>query len=349
MAYLKPGELLDNGSLSGHPFSDIEHMLEHYGFIPTYPGGGGSHAIFRHRDYKDLRLTVANHSGSVRIDTTRDCCKACLEVKRRNAERRNGEKLDAIPEWVSKSLPGHFAGEVEGGVLRVQAKPNGDSRRAYSIRCKKGSLEVTNLNYPEQFHFTFNIRPGDHAPSSGFCRLFEECDGQVIAHQRERETTFLTSLDRLEKNRGFTLRQDDPAMTGMPLLHIEHKPYHLAFAVPLHETGDTIATESIETLKTALDAHEEAYYRQIELLEAMGSKGWKHTQTAGAKGAGTITFTHPSGATFSLETSGELQSFDLDAACVAAHMPPVSGVGSGIIATSTAAGAAAQVIRAKQV
>jgi predicted RNA binding protein YcfA (HicA-like mRNA interferase family) len=186
MPRLKPYELLTRNPTGVKP-KDLIHMLEHYGFVQTNSGGHvSSHRKFCHREFgKTVPVVNVPHgdTGELDPDYAKDAAKACMEVKRLNAERKaGGGAADALPEWLPQAIGNEFRQEADANnVMRLTHGLNGSPARSYEIRNEKGVLRVQSLEFAGDTDFGFEMRfANEKKPIQAFQVKFKELD-EVVA------------------------------------------------------------------------------------------------------------------------------------------------------------------------
>lgn len=313
MARLRPYEVLENRSFKNHSRLEVMAMLEHYGFIASHKGDG--HIQFRHREYEDMRYTIPWSSGDINATYVEGAAELCMEVKRRNQELRSGESLEPIPDWVK--VPGKFEREEEDNELWLTSAEKDQPEREYRVIHKKGEggrdfLEVVNINYPNDCRFTFSLN-GNRRPQQGFFEQFKRMDNEVWQWLTGEEKEFNELVGRLCGNRGFVIEKDDPAATEMPMMRFLHPACGLAYEIPLHVPNAPIANETLETLKKALNEHEEKiYFPQLDFLWGLETRGWQAERVRASNGhAGEMKFSREGFGSFSVPSYGELEIFDV--------------------------------------
>lgn len=317
--YFNPADI--NGDTApGHRFREVRETLIHYGFIPSK--AESSHVKFRHREYPQIGRIMRERGAEGVSDSglvipmaspvepqyVRRAAAACLMVKELNAQRREHAGHLPIPEWVAEAVSDEFRKKNESDVLRLFAEPNGEPRRSYKITHEGGKLHVVNLNYPDEYHFFFNLQADNRHEQQSFSRLFQQLDQEVIGHIRDRENYFFKALDRVEAELGFLIAYDNTEDVAQPMIHLRHPLYHLSADLPHTPRNETIANETINALEKLRMEHDKCYNEQFSMLDELVQRGWSWDQ--GGKGQ-PLTFIAPDGEKqFAVPTEGALEMFD---------------------------------------
>lgn len=277
---------------SGYRPKQVVATLQHYGYIPS---SGSKHLGFRHREYGeeqiagtqavskwkgDWRLHLSAH-GVVPEECTEKAASLCLAVKELNAKHRDRESLSPLPGWLGSAVPDSFIQDVEADVMRLFREPEGSPRRSYSIKNRGEQLDVVNLNFPDDFRFTFTLREGDKNPKSAFSAMFDELDAQVKKHLLAREGAFEKELGKLVADYGYIVTKDDPQLVNPPLCYLRHPgDASAAFDILAHQPHETVPNETFATLKAALERGEEQWEKWETLVDALKQKGWQVKEIA---------------------------------------------------------------------
>ncbi len=281
----KPSEINRTNS-SGYRASQVIATLEHYGYIPS---GGGNHISFRHREYspeqiaatqavrkwgQDWRVHVSDH-GIAPEECVEKAAAMCLAVKELNHERRTSETLSPIPAWLHQAVPGNFRQDTEEDVLRLFHEPDDTPRRSYSIKNRGEYLEVVNLNFPEQFNFTFTLREGDKNPQGSFNGMFERLDADVRAHMEKREERYEGLMHSLVNNRGYTVREENAPGDVARCDVVHAADPEIAFSFIAHRPHETIANETFAMLEAAMQRSDQLWEEWETQVDSLKQKGWK--------------------------------------------------------------------------
>ena len=311
--YLKASDILDNRNLSGWSVQDICGMLEHYGFENVRSNG---HTIYRHRDYPDLLKPIPHHAGEVKRVDAINAAKLCMEVKRRNAEGRKGIHTP-IPEWAKDVFgagtliehPNNSMTYEHRGIVDMDDVPL-PPMRIYEIILQQSSMTVRSADFPnDEMHFT--IREGDRHREQGLTKAFAQFDSEVARHIEDINSAFDARLKRAVENRGFQCSQES-LPNHRQRLHLYHALYRLDYWLDMPPPGRPVKPIAIHELERAMQEHDERYYAQMDMLDAMSAQGWTSThKKAEQDKPGALIFTHGiKKLIFEVPTYGELEMFD---------------------------------------
>lgn len=206
--------------------------------------------MFTHRDYHDLRFNLKSESGDVGWTYLENIVTLCMEVKRRNALRKE-PVFSEIPEWVFKALPSGSRITSEdnrvafesGAVLDLDASEMPPVRH-YLLSLRDKTLTIRSDDYPsDAFTATFNVKDGS-ANTGGLKAMFDMLDAKVLAHTHEMAGRFNDHVQRLVANHGFFIHEEQNDF-DVPRWVLTHPVYGSEDSFPVPKQGQAIADATI--------------------------------------------------------------------------------------------------------
>ena len=183
MADLQPEDILaPKGQYNRKP-REMAAMLGRYGFNLER---SGTSSIYTNPKYPEIIVSTANFSGIKVVDAGAavEIAKACMDVKRLNAERadRGADKTHVLPDWLEKGFPAAFESSVDDERLTMTAThaANGSAARSYTIRRDGKDLMIQSNDFPEQQIWS-PIGVNDRMPAKAFKHVFEGFDQKIVA------------------------------------------------------------------------------------------------------------------------------------------------------------------------
>ncbi len=267
MARTKPYEIIDNDGFANCKVFELKKMLEHYGFVPYFTGGG--HIHFKHREYDLGHFGTSKVQGTAERGFAIQACDKCMEVKRLNAERKK-PKAEEIPSSITDQLDKLFAGfdvEHKHGVIRLKILPDNinfeSPDRTYEIAVDHGGgLAIKSLSFSE-YAASVPLKLAAERAEDVLSTFKALDEGQVIPHIQERERKFHAALADLESSAGCKINRMNGDKT--PLWRLEFPSGIEPLTILAPKAGAVIANETI----AAVDALTEKVLEQSEKCEAI--------------------------------------------------------------------------------
>lgn len=316
MNNLRPNDIINDRNYKGHRPAQLVAMLAHYGFEET---NNNKHHKFHHRDYSDLTIIMPIGGYVVDVAYVKMAVAACMEVKRRNALRKE-PVFGEIPDWAFKALPGGTRikkednrVEFESGAVVDLDTAEMPPVRHYMLEMRAGTLSIRSTDYPlEAFSASFHVKEGS-ATIGGLKAMFDGLDAQVLAHTKEVAARFNDDIKRLVDNHGFTIEVEQRD-NNAPRWVMKHPVYDIDFSVRAPKTGQAISDKSLAKLDALLETSRDEALAQMECLEQWQGRGWTVTEHPANGAAPHYTLSNRAGKSFEIPVYGGNKTFNVAAA-----------------------------------
>ncbi len=317
MKRLHPVELQKNNSYIGYKSRQVIAMAEHYGFVHSNEGKDGKHLRYTHRDYHDLMFNLQSGSDEVTGKYVKDVVAACLEVKRRNALRKE-PVFEPIPEWVWKALPDgtRFTKsdnrvEFEAhAIVDLDATEMGPVQH-YLLALRDGKLSIRNSDYPlGDSNVNYTVRDGS-ANVQGLKSMFEQVEARVVQRVANDSATFKNLHDRLIVNHGYSVAQTNSNI-GVPYMVFSHPLYASKLDISTPKKGQAIPEETLASIHELLEESRERCLEQMNALEELEGQGWRIEQRPPNGSAAALLLSHADGRYTEVPTYGMHAVFDTE-------------------------------------